>query len=412
MAWRIADQVASGEIDNRTKGQVTGYLDLAGGAGRITLNLVGNAHPDVAGTLIRFRNPAAKPEPWSDHFPLEQTGTVGDITASHRVKDLLVSLETWRMLDEKARGAAFEWVNCFYIEWFSSTNGRVVIEGLRFELEVLDGPLWTLSEDDKQVQNEVTAAGLRDFLNAVGSAVQEEAVLKGDDDDEEIPPAEAAMDAEVARTNLLIDRITRRLEKEGLGNEKWNLIYREESARLRRERGEPDLEPPNADEAAQQQAWLDQTAEAAWEALAGAEEDASHGVAGDHKHPLVIECQDLAMDLRRILSVPEGASQEHPLAMICDGVLCASGKLAGALHGQSSQDEWPPNALAAPCVLVFLKKARQFLRDALLGLEGADEEQLVSKEWRQHTRAKITHILRATHKLIVEARTSLNAEED
>ena len=66
--------------------------------------------------------------------------------------------------------------------------------------------------------------------------------------------------------------------------------------------------------------------------------------------------------------------------------------------------EWPPDELSAPSTLLFLKKARGYLRDALRGLDSADEERLVTPEWRTDTRARITRLLIATQQHILEAR--------
>ena len=57
MAFRIQDNVVRGEIDNRVKGIVRGKIWLAGRAEPLTLELTGNAWPDLAGCLLTFTNP-------------------------------------------------------------------------------------------------------------------------------------------------------------------------------------------------------------------------------------------------------------------------------------------------------------------------------------------------------------------
>ncbi|HEY2951165.1 MAG TPA: hypothetical protein VGK40_01205 [Verrucomicrobiae bacterium] len=54
MAWRIHDSVIRGEIDNRVKGRVRGKLWLNGLADPVTLELKGNACPDLAGCLLKY----------------------------------------------------------------------------------------------------------------------------------------------------------------------------------------------------------------------------------------------------------------------------------------------------------------------------------------------------------------------
>jgi len=56
MAWRIQDSVIRGEIDNRMKGRVRGKLWLDGLDKPVKLEIEGNACPDLAGCLLKFRN--------------------------------------------------------------------------------------------------------------------------------------------------------------------------------------------------------------------------------------------------------------------------------------------------------------------------------------------------------------------
>ena len=87
MAWRIDEEVIRGEIDNRTRGRVTGRIWLAGRNAPVELDLAGNAWRDLAGRRLEFVNP----EPKAGQFPLEgfaarPTGVIGDCTASRKVK--------------------------------------------------------------------------------------------------------------------------------------------------------------------------------------------------------------------------------------------------------------------------------------------------------------------------------------
>jgi len=87
MAFRIEDSVVRGEIDNRTKGIVTGKIWVVGRKEPVLLHLKGNAHPDLAGCLLKFENP----EPGTAHQHLDslhpdQSGTIGDLTASRKCR--------------------------------------------------------------------------------------------------------------------------------------------------------------------------------------------------------------------------------------------------------------------------------------------------------------------------------------
>lgn len=411
MAWRISDNVAAGEIDNRIKGRVTGFLELANGAGRVLLDLEGNAHHDLAGSLIRFANPRVQLQSdpgLLENFALEQTGLAGDITASHRVKDLHVPMEAFLEMDEEARSKAYRWANCFYLEWYGRTNGRIVVEGVGYTTEWVDGPLWQITEEDLREQGDRTKAALLQFFENSGTAIQTSAALRANDDGETVPPAEAAMDAEVERMDVLNDRVERRLKTES--PEEWDRIYEKESARLRRERGDPEPQPLTPEAEADREAWIDEINAAAMEAVEGADCD-NWKQNRNADHPLVIECREFALELRRGSHLPQNVSREHPLCEIIDSMMKASGKLAGALNGCTADGEWPPDELTAPGVLVFLKKARGYLRDALRGLDSADEEKLATPEWRSITRVHVTRILLATHERILEARQILTDDE-
>ncbi len=409
MAWRIRENVLSGEIDNRTKGRVSGFLELADNGGRILLDLEGNAHPDLAGSLIRFRNPRNPTFRHEDFegFARDQKGHAGDITASHRVKDLLVSTETYLAMDKEAREKSYRWANCLYMEWYGQNNGRIVMEGIGYEIEWIEGPLWHITEDDLREQAERSDQAISRFFEQVSDAMEVEEARNADRDTEEVPPEEAAADAEAARMDLLNERIARRIEKEG--PEDFDRFYKEESARLRRERGEPEPTPLTPEEEAARAEWIEEMNAAADQAAADSDAEKWKGE-GRKKHPLAADCHEFALELRNTDILPEGASEEHPLWEIANGVLFASGKLAGALNGCMEDDEWPPDEFSAPSTLVFLKKARHYLQDALRGLDAADEEGLASPEWRKATRERLERILVSAQKLIEEAREGLGGE--
>ena len=58
MALRIADSVVRVEIDNRTRGIVTGEIWLLGREGPVHLSLSGNCLKDIAGCNVVLENPA------------------------------------------------------------------------------------------------------------------------------------------------------------------------------------------------------------------------------------------------------------------------------------------------------------------------------------------------------------------
>src|ERR1017187_1464674 len=94
MAFRIHDSVVRGEIDNRVKGIVRGKIWVEGRAEPVALELKGNAWPDLAGCLLTFANPHQRiPHHGLDSLNPIQTGQIGDLTASRKVRVPSVPME-------------------------------------------------------------------------------------------------------------------------------------------------------------------------------------------------------------------------------------------------------------------------------------------------------------------------------
>lgn len=242
-----------------------------------------------------------------------------------------------------------------------------------------------------------------------------------DEDDDDAPHSslEAQADAEAARMDLLMDRVTARLDREGdHGLDRFDEILHEERARLRRERGEPEEPELTPEQQAERAAWIEEMNAITAEAMAEAEADKWKGDPRDRQHhPLVQRCSDFAVRLHKQIEqagwLPEAeAHREHPLVEIVDGAMIASAKLGGALGIYEEDDEWPPEPLFAGDTLVRLKKARAALRDLLGGLESADEQGLGTAPWRTATRDEALAIRAEVEELIAEVRDVLKRAED
>ncbi len=87
MAFRIHQSVLRGEIDNRVRGVVCGKLWVEGRAEPIVLELAGNAHPDLAGCLLTFKNRLkAEPLHRSEDLATEQRGPSVKLVAESRAE--------------------------------------------------------------------------------------------------------------------------------------------------------------------------------------------------------------------------------------------------------------------------------------------------------------------------------------
>lgn len=409
MAWRIDEQVVRGEIDNRTRDRVTGKIWLIGRDEPVVLDLKGNPWRDLAGHVLRFSNPnpkAAGPE----GLMQEQNGVVGDITASRKVKVPECSDEEFEQLYRAKKPFPWHWSNSLYLEWFSLRNGRVMIESSDFILELEPSAAWTMSPAEETEQRIANGKALTNFMQRVVDA----AGLEDDDFDDDAPQskAEAEADKENARMDLLMDRVTARLDREGHEDGNFERILKEERERLRRERGEPPEPEPTPEEIAERNSWIEEMNAATAEVTADLEAEKWKGEdpLSRERHPLVESCSDLSIKLHHDVDdggwLPEDPQHEHPLIEIVSGTMSAGAKLAGAL-GMGPGEEWPPDDLIAGNVLVRLKKARNYLRDAISGLDSADEEQLATPEWRADTRREIGEILGQVQQLIREVRDVL-----
>ena len=426
MAWRIDEQVIRGEIDSRTRDRVTGRIWFVGREEPVVLDLAGNPYRDLAGHVLRFTNPDPKPGDLSGLDPL-QSGVTGDITASRKVRVPECSMDELMEHYRKREPFPWHWGNSLYLEWFSQRNGRVVIESSSFVLDLEAAGTWEMSPEEERDQQAANARALVGFMDLITGAVAEAheaeraaamAGLPSLDDDEEdddgpVSSTELEADAHDEWMNTLLRRVDDRLRREGRDEMDFDDVYQEERTKLNRERG--IVEPEPTEEQLEEQArWVEEMNEICRQAIEDQDADAwKEEEEEDQDHPLQQRCFELGVALRHQLAnngwVKADDSAEHPLREVQFGVQIASAKLAGAL-GRGNR-EWPPDPLFAGDALVRLKKARGHLRDALSGLDAADQGNLATAAWRNHTRAEVTAILEAVRALIREVREALADDE-
>jgi hypothetical protein len=423
MAWRIDESVVRGEIDNREQGRVTGRIWLLGREDPVELNLKGNPWRDLAGHLVRFTHDRPQPGKLEGFFT-DQGGVVGDITASRKVRVPEIPVAEMYARAKAGEPYPWHWSNSLYLEWFSLRNGRVVIESTDYRIEIDPEPAWTMDQAGEREQRAENSRSLARFMEILGHAVagndlaevggfEEFEALIGDDD-EPRSKAEAKADADAAYMDKLLDRIEARIEREGLDEDNFERIHEEERTRLRKEMGFPPDPEPTPEQLEEQQRWIDEMNAAAQEALEEAEADDWKGDPFERERPELVErATDLGVQLHAEIDalLPENPPREHPLIEIVNGMHLASAKIAGALASMDDEG-WPPDPLCAGDSLVRLKKARGALRDALRGLDSAEEENLGTTEWRTDARREIAEILGEVQQLIAEVRQVLADEDD
>ena len=174
MAWRIYDSVIRGEIDNRMKGRVRGRLWLAGLDEPVKLDLEGNACADLAGCLLKFKNPAKTfPLPKKPQFNPLQRGQIGNLSASQKVRGFTIPDEEALAMMDRGEKPPERLANALYLEWFSEGNGRVVIESTDYELEI-STPEWRLTPAEEKQRAKDAEAGWEMFSRQLNDALEKQ----------------------------------------------------------------------------------------------------------------------------------------------------------------------------------------------------------------------------------------------
>jgi len=207
MAWRIHERVNKGEIDNRQRDRVRGQIWLVGRDEPIRLDLSGNCLRDLAGCLVKFENPQPKPAADEDvDLADRQSGAAGEITASRKMRVFDVPLEEALRITREGKAPPEHMGNCFYLEWFGDTNGRVVIESTEYKIETSSAE-WTLSVEDEQDQIAASHQAIRDWLDRLDASHHREPTEFDPDDEKRLDEFgyEKLMRESDARTDKYIE---------------------------------------------------------------------------------------------------------------------------------------------------------------------------------------------------------------
>ena len=406
MAWRIGEFVLRGEIDNRTRDQVTGRIWFAGQSEPVVLELTGNCWRDLAGRRLEFTNPQPKPRDFGN-FGAVQKGAVGDITASRKVKVPEIPMDQIGEYYAAKKPWPWHWGNSLYLEWFSECNGRMVIEATDYELKICGEPAWEMSPAEEETQRRANARAMGGFMERLGEAVAREKAQEEEPAEwNERPQTEEEAEQMQARSDRLSDRIQARLEREGKDAD-YEKILEEEIERLHREEGRPELTPGPLE---RNEEWIEEMNRAAEEALANPDPEVEKELA--FKHPLVERATALSIQMHGTAKeedwLSENDSQEHPVAELLSATMIAGPKLAGALNGKY----WPPGVESCAHSIVRLKRARGYLDDALRAADSCREEKLIPSTRLDPWVNELDGLVAETDTLIAELRAKLERGTD
>jgi len=150
MAFRPAQYLIEGALDNTNPGKVVGWMRFVGLKEKVTFDLEGSFHRDIRGAKIHFVGDAYEDNAdidsgnYFEGFAQHQTGRAGDITAG------LPPCDYGRDV---------------YIEVYSNENGRIVLELEPVQIEVIGTPIPTIESDP--ISRKDQRRNMDEFLGSV-----------------------------------------------------------------------------------------------------------------------------------------------------------------------------------------------------------------------------------------------------
>ncbi|HWC58358.1 MAG TPA: hypothetical protein VHC44_01595 [Verrucomicrobiae bacterium] len=397
MAFRIHDSVLRGEIDNREKGIVRGKIWVCGRDEPVTLELTGNAWPDLAGCLLKFTNPL---EPIARRHieslnPL-QKGVIGDITASRKVRAWDVPFEEGYAMCKRGEKPPEHMANSLYLEWFSEYNGRVVIESADYQLDI-SPPLWRLTPEEDEQRARDAADGMASFMQKLKEAIDAQKDGQKDPDEEwdehDYEKFLKESDARTEKYMELQDKYGDSDEAEEKIAEEmgWNRELTEEEAEEQNRRveemnraceealNEPEPEPDPHREGID---WI-------------RTED------GELCHPLQHRCFESAMKYwHQVDEMELDKTEDKDLEQFIFEFQTTGAKLAGALDGIAEGRPYEDNSFTVAC----LKRALDHLHKSQAGLEAVAPKKLLPESMIVEARQELFQIREGILKIMDELR--------
>jgi hypothetical protein len=405
MAWRIQDSVIRGEIDNRVKGRVRGRLWLDGLNEPVALELEGNACPDLAGCLLKFKNPAKTfPMRKKPEFNPIQRGKIGNLSASQKARVFTISDEEAFAMIDRGEKPPERIANALYLEWFSEGNGRVVIESADYELTI-SPPQWRLSPEEEKQRARDVEAGWGGFVEQLNEALEKQ---KRGQKDPEAEWDEHDYEKFMKECDARTDKYMELQEKYGDSDEA--------EAKIAKEMGW-DREDPSSHEGFGA-AGEDEDERMSVEEMNRICEEAANEpppepephregldwirtARGDIRHPLQYRCHESAMKVWHEcdeLGLKE--SEDNDLQQFVFEFQTTGVKLGGALHG-IARGRGPRDGAFT---VAYLKRALDHLHQAQAGLEAVAPKKLLPEKMVSEARKELFEIREGILKLMDEFR--------
>jgi hypothetical protein len=396
VAWRIHDSVIRGEIDNRLKGRVRGKLWLDGLDEPVKLDLAGNACPDLAGCLLKFKNPAKTfPMRKKPKFNPLQRGKIGNLSASQKVRVFTIPDEEAFAMIDRGEKPPERTANALYLEWFSEGNGRVVIESADFELNI-SAPEWRLTPAEEKQRAKDAEAGWEMFSKQLNDALEKQ---KRGQKDPETKWDEHDYEKFLKESDARTDKYMELQEKYGDSEEAEKKIAKE-MGWDREDEDENEDERMSVEE-------MNRITEEALNEPPPEPEPHREGIDwirtkdGDLRHPLQHRCFESAMKFwHQADKLGLKKSEDDDLQEFIFEFQTTGAKLAGALNGIAQDRGFADPAFIVAC----LKRALDHLHKSQAGLEAVALKKLLPEKMVVEARKELFEIREGILKLMDEFR--------
>jgi PAS domain-containing protein len=397
MAWRIHDSVIRGEIDNRLKGRVRGELWLNGLDEPVKLDLVGNACPDLAGCLLKFKNPAKTfPMSKKPKFNPVQRGKIGNLSASQKVRVFTIPDEEAFAMIDRGEKPLTRMANALYLEWFSEGNGRVVIESADYELNI-SAPEWRLTPAEEKQRAKDAEAGWKTFLQQLNDALEKQ---KRGQKDPEAEWDEHDYEKLMKESDARTDKYLELLEKYGDSDEAEEKIAKEMGWLRELTEEEAEAEQQRVEE-------MNRACEEALNEPPPEPEPHREGIDwirtkdGDVRHPLQHRCFESAMKFwKETDKLGLKKSGDEDLQQFIFEFQTTGAKLAGALNSIARGAGFSDAAFTIAC----LKRALDHLHKSQAGLEAVATKKILPEKMIAVARRELFEIREGILRLMDEFR--------
>jgi hypothetical protein len=397
MAFRIHESVVRGEIDNRVKGIVRGKIWMEGRAEPIALELQGNAWPDLAGCRLTLTNSQKPiPLPQAESLAALQRGSIGDLTASRKVRVFDLPLdEALAMLRRKEKPPE-HMANSLYLEWFSEANGRVVIESADYQLSI-SAPEWRPTPQEEAERARQAAEGMGEFMSRLTQAIEQH--QRGQKDPEE-KWDEYDYERFLRECDARTDKYMELLDKYGDSDEA--------EAKIAEEMGwTQELTEEEAEEEERRVEEINAACEETLDAPEPEPDPQREGIdwirteQGDLAHPLQYRCFESAIRFwNEAKKLGLENCPEDSLAQFLSEFQITGAKLAGALDPIARGESFAEPAFT----VAYLKRALDHLHKSQAGLEAVAGKKLLPESLIAEARQELFELREGVLRLMDEFR--------